>query len=72
MMQWLRLLWPWSQARKARAAEIQAIDKRFQEQLAVAERRHASLMEAVTQIREEREKRQEAPRVSHPTPIPQE
>ena len=71
-MSWFSLLWPWSQARKARAAEVEAIDKRFRDQLATAERRHAGLMDAVKQIREEREKRQEAPRVSHPTPVPQE
>jgi len=71
-MSWLSLLWPWGRARKARAAEVQAIDERFRDQLATAERRHASLMDAVMQIRKERERRQEAPRVSHPTPVPQE
>lgn len=71
-MRWFDFLWPWSQARKERAAKIREIDARFQEQLTVAERRHASLVEATTQIREAREKRQEAPRNSHPTPVPQE
>jgi hypothetical protein len=56
-------IWPWSKE----AAKARKVQERFEQQLKEAESRQDCLLAAVDRLREEREKRQSALRLTMPS-----